>query len=54
MRVLVTKCNNPDAIGIWDCDSLDHLVSKISDTLGRQVTYVKYTKKLLHPLTSYL
>ena len=54
MRVLVTKCNNPDAIGIWDYDSLDHLVSKISDTLGRQVTYVKYTKNLLHPLTSYL
>ncbi len=54
LKLLVTNCNLNDAIGIWEVDYESQLCKKISDTLGEKVTFIKYTPKLLHSLTSFL
>ena len=43
-----------DNLGIWEVDSEDELVDKISDNSGWCIKHIDYTSNLLHPLTSYL
>jgi len=43
-----------DNLGIWEVDSEDELVDKISDNSGWCIKHIDYTSNLPHPLTSYL
>ena len=42
------------AIGLWYAKDEDHLVDKITDTLGWCIKKIDYTTNTLHPLTSYM
>ncbi len=42
-----------DNLGIWEVDSEDELVDKISDNSGWCIKHIDYTSNLIHPLTSY-
>ena len=43
-----------DNLGIWEVDSEDELVDKISDKSGWCIKHIDYTSNLIHSLTSYL
>jgi hypothetical protein len=43
-----------DTIGLWYARDLDHLIEKITDTMGWCVKDINATTNTLHPLTSYL
>ena len=43
-----------DNLGIWEVDSEDELVEKISDNSGWCIKHIDYTSNLIHSLTSYL
>ena len=43
-----------DNLGIWEVDSEDELVDKISDNSGWCIKHIDYTSNLIHSLTSYL
>ena len=43
-----------DALGIWEVESEDELVDKISDTIGWCVKSIDYQPNAPHSLTSFL
>ena len=43
-----------NALGLWDVDSEDDLVDKISDTIGWCVNWIDYQPNAPHSLTSFL
>ena len=43
-----------DNLGIWEVDSEDELVDKISDNSGWCIKSIDYTSNLIHSLTSYM
>ena len=43
-----------NALGLWDVESEDELVDKISDTTGWYIKSIDYTNNRPHALTSYM
>ena len=43
-----------DVLGIWEVESEDDLVDKISDTIGWCVNWIDYQPNAPHSLTSFL
>ena len=43
-----------DALGIWEVDSEDELVDKITDTIGWCIKSIDYQPNAPHSLTSFL
>ena len=43
-----------DELGIWEVESEDDLVDKISDTIGWCVNWIDYQPNAPHSLTSFL
>ena len=43
-----------DVLGIWEVESGDDLVDKISDTIGWCVNWIDYQPNAPHSLTSFL
>ena len=43
-----------NALGLWDVESEDELVDKISDTTGWCIKSIDYTNNRPHALTSYM
>ena len=43
-----------DCLGIWEVDSEDELVDKISDKIGWCVNWIDYQPNAPHSLTSYM
>ena len=46
--------NRDTALGLWYAEDEDHLVDKITDTVGWCIKHIDYTTNTLHPLTSYM
>jgi len=43
-----------DTVGLWYAEDEDHLIDKITDTMGWCIKNIDYTTNTLHPLTSYM
>ena len=44
--------NRDSALGVWYAFDEEHLIDKISDTIGWCISSIDFTTDLIHPLTS--